>query len=239
MIDLGAIDIFSKDVLACLGILFVTLILFFILITVIALLVAYVIHGNREKLKNISSGSYFFFLNFALFMLDLAYVPAKKVVNIVGGNPDILDRVSIDIRNVLWRKKFSEVPPKERIVILPQCLRSLDCKTTFSSIEGAKCLKCGKCKICKIVEKAEKLGYKGCYIAPGGGFVRRILEKVKPKAVIGIACPYEVNTGMIEVSNRGIAVQGVVLLRSGCVETDIDLDEVFHTLELGCKNEKR
>ncbi|MBU4266957.1 MAG: DUF116 domain-containing protein, partial [Candidatus Altiarchaeota archaeon] len=45
-------------------------------------------------------------------------------------------------------------------------------------------------------------------------------------------CPYEINMGLLEVSNKGIPCQGVLLLNSGCVGTDIDLEEVFNVMEL-------
>jgi len=64
--------------------------------------------------------------------------------------------------------------------------------------------------------------------------VKRILKKVTPKGVIGVGCPYEVNWGMLEVSSKGIPCQGVILLNSGCVMTDVDLSIVYETMEL-CK----
>lgn len=199
----------------------VALILISVLI-ITGLILAYIVFKKKR----------IFFPHFLLFVLDSLYMPSKKVVSLFGGNEKMIDIVGVELRNILLKEKFQSIPYKNRIVLLPQCLRSLECPIKFSSVEGAQCAKCGKCKIVKIVKKAEEFGYKGSYIAPGGGFVRRILKKVRPLGVLGIGCAYEVNWGMLEVSGRGIPCQGVIILRDGCVETDVDLDMVFEKMEM-------
>ncbi|RLI95867.1 MAG: hypothetical protein DRO92_00875 [Candidatus Altiarchaeales archaeon] len=226
-------DLFSKEILSYIGIIVVIIISIILVLTVLSLILVYFIFRNKVLIEKISSIFSSITLKILLFMLDLLYIPSKKIISMLGGNDNMIDIVSIDIRNMLLKNSFSAVPFEDRIIILPQCLRSLECKTSFNSIKGAQCLKCGKCKICDIAKKAEELKYKGCYIAPGGGFVRRIINEIKPKAVLGIGCPYEVNIGMLEVSNKGIPVQGITLLKTGCVETDVELNDVFRVMEYG------
>lgn len=229
-------DIFSQEILAIIGIIALAIILLLALATAIALVSAYLIFRDKQRVERISRTFSNLFLKFLLLVLDVSYVASKKIVSSINGEDMMIDTVSVRIRNALLRKNFRKVPFEDRIVLFPQCLRNLDCETSFSSIEGAKCLKCGKCKIKDAVEKAQELGYKGTYIAPGGGFVKRIIKKTNPSAVIGIGCPYEVNAGMLQVSSKGIPVQGVMLLEDGCVETDIDLEELFEVMELESEN---
>lgn len=198
----------------------------------IVLIFAYIISRNKKVVKFLSSAFGLFVLKILLFVLDLLYMPSRKVISMLGGNDKMIDMVNIEVRNILLKKKFAEVSYKDRIVILPQCLRDLNCPVKFSSVGGAKCAGCSKCKIFEISKKADELGYRGTYIAPGGGFVRRTIVKVKPKAVIGVGCPCEVNIGMLEFSNRGLLGQGVLLLRDGCVGTDVDLEELFQVMEM-------
>lgn len=193
----------------------------------------YFIFRDKRLVGRIHSTFSHIVLDIMLFFLDLSYIPLKKIISVLGRNGNQIDIVLVEIRNMLLRNSFSNVPYKDRLVVVPQCLRNIDCKTTFNSVEGAQCLKCGKCKIIEIVEKAQELGYMGVYIAPGGGFVRRIIKKMKPKAVLGIGCAWEVNAGILEVASEGIPVQGVMLLRDGCVETDVDLEQVFEVMEYG------
>jgi len=224
-------EFMSQDILADIGLFSLAAIILLVLSLFMGLILAYVIFkkkGFSETLHGISS----IVLKILLLILDSLYIPSKRIVSFFGGDDLMIDYAASEARNILLKKEFSKVPYSGRIVIAPQCLRDIDCKTSFSSETGAKCLNCGKCKIFEITKKAQELGYKGTYIAPGGGFVKRIIRKFKPSAVIGLGCPYELNMGLLEVSNKGIPCQGVLLLNSGCVGTDVDLEEVFNVMEL-------
>jgi len=224
-------EFMSQDILADIGLFSLAAIILLVLALFMGLVLAYIIFkkkGFSETLHGMSS----IVLKILLLILDSLYIPSKRIVSFFGGDDLMIDYAASEARNILLKKEFSKVPYSGRIVIAPQCLRDIDCKTSFSSETGAKCLNCGKCKIFEITKKAQELGYKGTYIAPGGGFVKRIIRKFKPSAVIGLGCPYELNMGLLEVSNKGIPCQGVLLLNSGCVGTDVDLEEVFNVMEL-------
>jgi len=224
---------FSQEILSYIGAAALVFFSVILVLTILSLAIVYLILKDKGRVEKISALSSSIVFKILLFILDVSYIPSKKIVSMLGGRGDVIDVVSIEIRNMLLRPSFSATPFGERIILLPQCLRHIDCKISFNSVKGATCLKCGKCKIAEITKKAEELGYLGCYIAPGGGFVRRIIKEVKPKAVIGMGCPPEVNAGMLDVDSRGIPVQGVLLLREGCVETDVDLEDVFEVMEYG------
>lgn len=224
-------EFLNQEILADIGLFSLAAIVLLVLALFLGLILAYIIFkkkGFTKTLHGISSIG----LKILLLILDSLYIPSKRIVSFFGGDDLMIDYAASEARNILLKKEFSKVPYSGRIVIAPQCLRDIDCKTSFSSEAGAQCLGCKKCKIFKIAEKANELGYKGTYIAPGGGFVKRIIKKFKPAGVIGLGCPYELNMGLLEVSNKGIPCQGVLLLNSGCVGTDIDLDEVFNVMEL-------
>lgn len=226
-------ELLSTQNLAYVGIITVILLSLFIAGLLIALTITYLMFRNTRIINSIHSKFSSLVLKILLLILDLLYMPAKKIILVLGGNDMMIDTVGTEIRNILLKDRFAQVPFEDRIVLLPQCLRSLECPAKFSSVKGAQCVGCGKCKIFDITNKAKELGYKGAYIAPGGGFVRRIIKKMKPKAVLGIGCPPEVNLGLLEVSTKGIPCQGVLLLKTGCVNTDVDLDLVFETMEIG------
>ena len=225
-------NIFSDELLKNIGLISIITVAALIFILLIALILTYLMFRNTKIIKFINNRISSIVLKILLNILDLLYMPAKKITIMVGGNDAMIDVVGTEIRNILYKNTFSRVPYNERIVLIPQCLRSLECPAKFNSVEGAKCVECGKCKIKEISRKAKELGYIGTYIAPGGGFVKRIIKKTKPKALVGLGCPYEVNLAMLEVSSKGIPCQGVILLRSGCVTTDVDLNAVFEAMEL-------
>jgi len=222
----------SKELLATIGMFVIVGAIIFVVLLFIALISAYIIFKNKKIVEFLSSRFGSLIIKILLFIMDLLYLPSRKIVFLLGGNDKIIDIVNVEMRNMLLKNKFSEVPYGDRVIILPQCLRDLNCPVRFSSVGGAQCAECGKCKIAEISKKAKELGYKGTYIAPGSGFVRRTIKKVKPRAVIGVACPPELNWGMLEFSNKGLPVQGIILLRDGCVETDVDLEELFNVMEM-------
>jgi hypothetical protein len=225
-------ELFSQDTLAIIGLIALALVVILVLLLLVGLIFAYAAFKNKRVMTFLHSKLGFFVIKVLLFIFDILYVPSRKIISILGGNEKMIDVVNIEMRNMVLKKRYSETPYAERLIVLPQCLRSLECPAKFSSIDGARCAKCDKCKITSITKKAEEMGYKGVYIAPGGGFVKRILKKIRPKAVIGVGCPVEVYWGLQGVSDAGLIGYGVLLLRDGCVMTDIDLDELFTVMEM-------
>jgi len=127
--------------------------------------------------------------------------------------------------------RFLRTPYSQRVVFVPQCLRSAaKCQAEEKASEYV-CRKCGACKIADIVQRAADLGYAGVRILKGGSVVPRLLEEIKPKAVVGIACSLEGALGMMACERAGAAVMCVPLLRDGCSDTDVDIAEVADALE--------
>lgn len=134
-------------------------------------------------------------------------------------------------RNKEYAVPFSRTEFRDRLVLLPQCLRSTDNCAAEERAAEYVCARCRSCKIADIVDRAEQLGYRGARILKGGSAIARILEEVAPKAVLGVACKLEGALGMLECEKAGIAVQFVPLLRDGCADTDADIAEIMEMLE--------
>lgn len=127
--------------------------------------------------------------------------------------------------------RFAGVPPRRRVVLVPQCLRKLgECKAKETA-RGYECAECMACPAGTILRRAKSLGYKGVFMLKGGRAVARLIAEEKPEAVVGIACDYEGALGILECERAGAAVQFVPLSRDGCAETDVDLEEVMSVLE--------
>ena len=116
------------------------------------------------------------------------------------------------------KSKFQEIPYKERAIFLPHCLRHPDCKAKTTD-EGIVCLNCGKCNISGFKKEAEDLGYK-LFIVPGFSLTKKLIEKHKPKAVIGVACNDELREAVS--SNIEPISQVLPLLKDGCVNTEVN-----------------
>ncbi len=151
----------------------------------------------------------------------------KRSLRLIGLKPENVDRLYIEFKNDHYREEFKSIEPKNKILFLPQCLRTVKCRAPVTE-DGYKCTKCsaGECKVYAIKAKAEKLGYR-VFICPGGSMIFRIIKKFRPKAVMGVACMKEL---VLAAEELRIPIQGVELLKNGCVATDVDVEHVFSLL---------
>lgn len=196
-----------------LGELLVTVVIIIILLFIIAL-----IFGKIFLKRGIV-----IFPKFFLFIIDTLYSPFKSIARLLKLDDHLIDNISIEIRDDINKKRFKEIPAKETLIFLPHCLRHRDCPATLQK-EGVNCTCCGLCSIGVIKKKAEPKGYK-IYIVPGSSFVKKIVMENKFKAVIGVACHEDLNQMMMLLSD--FCPQGVLLKKTGCYETRVDVSEVL------------
>lgn len=165
-----------------------------------------------------------------VFSMGLVESPLRMLTRLFRIDDKKIDYAIISIRNNLYRPTFAKVPYAGRAIFIPQCLRSPECPAKLSP-EGIQCINCGRCGLGEVKKFCESLG---CmfFIAPGGSFVKRMVIKYKPDAVLGVGCSMELREGTEMVARIGLPVQGVLLKRSGCVNTRVDLERLMHTIAL-------
>lgn len=134
------------------------------------------------------------------------------------------EHAAIILINSLHKEGYRRVSLEERIVVLPQCLRDIDCKAPIDPRSGIECMGCGGCVIGRLKRRFPKLRI---FVTPGGRFAERIVLSERPKAVLGVACANDLYEGTMLCHREGIAVQGLELLRAGCVETAVDEKKLF------------
>ena len=137
----------------------------------------------------------------------------------------------INIHNTMNTTEFARVPVSERAVFMPQCLRSSRCPAHLTP-EGLKCQSCGQCTVGEARAILEKMGYR-IFIVPGSSFIKRMVKKYRPKAIIGVGCLSEVKEGIDMADKMGLLVMGVVTIREGCVETIVNWPDVYEVASLG------
>jgi len=161
-----------------------------------------------------------------IFVLDVFYSLLKKLAKSLGFDESMVDHIGVEVRNKVNEKKFNEIEPKEKILVFPHCLRNPKCEAILDET-GLVCNCCGKCAIGIIKPKAEKMGYKS-FVIPGSTFVKKIVENNKFKSVIGVACYEDLNLTMMKLSDY--TPQGVLLSRSGCFKTKVDIKTVLEKI---------
>jgi len=137
----------------------------------------------------------------------------------------------IKLHNSMNTAAFERIPVAERAVFMPQCLRSSYCPAHLTP-EGLKCRNCGQCSVGEARVMLERLGYR-IFIVPGSSFIKRMVKKYRPKAIIGVGCLAEVKEGVDMADKMGLVVMGVVTLKEGCVETIVNWPDVYEVATLG------
>jgi len=161
----------------------------------------------------------------------IAIQKLEKLAAKMGVEEKELFQLYVKTKNTASKEKFAATPYRERILLLPQCLRSRECPAELGEY-GYECQECGKCNIKEVIHMAKTLGYKDVFILPGGSIVTKIFAKARPKACLGVACLKELLLGSFACEKLGIIGQGVALLRDGCVDTLVDWKTVNDALHL-------
>ena len=149
----------------------------------------------------------------------------------MGVDEKELFRLYVRTKNKASLSKFANTPYHKRILLLPQCLRSVECPAELTEY-GYECQECGKCRVEDVIQEAKRLGYKDVFILPGGSIAKKILTREKPNACLGVACLKELMLGSFICEKFGVAGQGVALLRDGCVNTDVDWKKLNDRMHL-------
>jgi len=168
-----------------------------------------------------------------IFALDVFYSPLKKLARSLGFDESMVDHIGVEVRNKINQKKFKNTNPKKKIIVFPHCLRNPKCEAILDET-GLVCNCCGKCAIGIIKPKAEKIGYK-VFVIPGSTFVKKIVANNEFESVLGVACYEDLNLTMMKLAN--FSPQGVLLSRTGCFKTKVDVKTVLD--KIGYKNDNK
>ncbi|MCD4670883.1 MAG: DUF116 domain-containing protein [Actinomycetia bacterium] len=140
-------------------------------------------------------------------------------------------------------ERLKAISPSNRILLISHCLRSSKKCTAKMTKAGLMCRDdCpDRCTVGRLRLLAEKAGYKGVCIAPGGSMALKFIKENKPEGIVAIACMRELEEGVCAVkefagieSGEGSSpvIVPVPLLRDGCVDTEVDEEEAKRIINL-------
>lgn len=172
----------------------------------------------------------FIFPGFMLFSITLLENLVKALLRLIKMDDSIVDGIGIALKNKISLKGFRDAPVNKRMIFFPQCLRAAKCPSKLSP-EGMQCVCCGACEVGEAKKGAEALGYK-VFIVPGSSFIRRLVRKHKPKAILGVGCMTEIKAGLEMCEKLELFGVGIVLEKAGCVSTVLDWDKFYEFIEV-------
>lgn len=143
-------------------------------------------------------------------------------------------RLIIDLNNTLVKRERPRV--KSILVLLPHCLQINECdvRLTFNIYN---CKRCGKCEIKDLIQIADD-NHLNLFVATGGSLARRIVNEVKPEAVVAIACENDLSSGIADT--YPLPILGIPNERpfGPCLNTSVNLDKVKEAIEFFCKGSR-
>ena len=194
-------------------------------VVILALIILAVsIFGAVLILYSFKTG-HFFAARLMLISISLLESVIKALFLLARADASIVDDVGIRLRNYINRKKFLLIPHESRFIFLPQCVRSVDCPAKLTP-EGIKCVGCGLCNVGEAKKFAEGLGYR-FFVVSGSSFIKRIIKKYRPEAIIGVGCQLEIKEGLDLCHSHDIPAIGIPLSRAGCVSTTLDWKKLY------------
>ncbi len=133
----------------------------------------------------------------------------------------------ICLNNRLVRNE--KIHPQKILLLLPHCLQMNECdiRLTYNIYN---CKRCGRCGIKDLIQIAEENNMT-LFIATGGSLARRILNELKPDAVIAVACENDLSSGLADT--YPLPVLGIPNKRpfGPCLNTQVDLVKVKDAIE--------
>ena len=138
----------------------------------------------------------------------------------------IEDLIDVNIINLNNEEKFKKL--KKKILLLPHCARKFmdsRCKAKFSSEYSSYfCQGCSKdCLINQATKIAKERGYQ-VFVLPGGSGIKKILQKINPEGVVGVACIEELKLGEKLLEKFGKLGLLIPLTKNGCANTEFNLE---------------
>ncbi len=117
-----------------------------------------------------------------------------------------------------------QVPPDRLLLLTPHCLQHDTCPFKVTR-DVNNCHQCGKCQVGDLLALSRTYGVP-FLVVTGGTLARQMVAKVRPKAVIAIACERDLMSGMQDVFP--VPVIGLLNERpfGPCFNTRIDVEAV-------------
>lgn len=135
----------------------------------------------------------------------------------------------VAVSNQIIRNRHLKVPPDKLLVVTPHCLQLATCPHKITR-DPNNCKRCGGCDIGALVTMAEEMGFH-FFVVTGGTLARQTVMRIRPKAVVAIACERDLASGIQDV--YPIPSVGVLNIRPNgpCYNTHVDLAEFRRAIE--------
>ena len=137
----------------------------------------------------------------------------------------------IVLNNALWTPYFPHIALKQRLLLLPFCLRKQPGCTADHDDLGLICRGCGQCNIPKLSAQADALDMP-VLVAESSSAVADWVEQGNIQAVVGVSCLDSLEKSFPSMIRSAVPGIAVPLLRDGCKDTAFDPADLERALSV-------
>lgn len=137
----------------------------------------------------------------------------------------------IKMNNIIVKANKTKYSPEDILILLPHCLQNSNCTYKVTGyIEN--CRKCMKCTIGVIRNIAEEHNITSVEVVSGGKSARNIIQRVKPRVIIAVACERDLISGINDI--KEIPTIGILnkMPNGPCYNTSVDTKELDEAVKL-------
>ena len=169
------------------------------------------------------------FHRYSFALIKLLFPVAVRIGKVFGIKRRQLEGSFIAVSNLIFMKSGIKVPAKRLLVLSPHCLQLTSCPHKITR-DPNNCKRCGGCNVGDLMKLADELGFT-FFVATGGTLARQVVMKIRPQAVLAIACERDLMSGIQDV--YPLPAVGVLNIRPNgpCNNTRVDMDEVRRVLD--------
>ncbi len=148
----------------------------------------------------------------------------------------MIKNLLICVSNFFVKLRKYRFSPGEVLILCPKCLQSKDC--TRDILGGhPECERCGRCDVGKLLNLAEKEKVNIIFVQ-GGRLAVKTARSSKFKAIIAIACNYELAAGLMKIPFKPVIAVKNIISNGPCIETGVNIDEVINGIRIFTTSEK-
>lgn len=170
-----------------------------------------------------------FFSRQTYALMNLLFYVAVGAGGLLGIGRRRIEGSFVAVSNQIVKNRRLKVPPDRLLVVTPHCLQLAECPHKITR-DPNNCRRCGRCDIGALVAMAEEMGFH-FFVVTGGTLARQTVMKVRPRAVVAVACERDLASGIQDV--YPIPSVGVLNLRphGPCYNTRVDMEELRRAVE--------
>lgn len=132
-------------------------------------------------------------INFTVSVLYPVVIWLGKIFKIAQ---DKIQCSFVEVNNQLVRAKKGKLTPDRLLVLLPHCLQERDCPNRITT-NPDNCNRCGGCPVGDLLALGEQYGVH-VRIATGGTLAREVVKKLRPRAIVAVACERDLTSGILD-----------------------------------------